>query len=308
MKQGVVDVVIVHHNTLELTSRCIESLVTPEQREYIARLIVVDNASTDRSGHALAERYPFVTIFHLAKQIGYAAACNYGARQGSAQYVLLSNSDVEYSEDFLPRMLMHMEKYPAVAVCCPAQKYPDGRFQRSWGYFPGWGEILATIAGMEFLRNRWPSRSVHWRAVPYCDGAALFVRRSAYEQIGGMNEQFAFFGEDADLCYRFWQQEWHCHHVPSIQVLHHRGGTRNTSPERLVLYEQANLSAKLHFVQLHHAYGHRFVSLGYRVLYAMHTAFYFVLYLLGFIDSSTYRTRKAINIALCAHLRTKHNG
>lgn len=257
-----VDVVIIHHNTPELTSRCIETLLQSSAAP-ITRIIVVDNASTDGSGEQLTAQFPSITVVNLEQPHSYAAACNIGAQQGNAPYLLLSNSDVEYSPDSIDRFVRYMDAHPAVAVCCPLQRYPDGRRQRSWGYFPGWSEIAALVTGIETFHNRRGHRNTVPRAVPYCDGAALFFRRVAYEQIGGMDERFWFFCEDADICYRLWQHGWQCHVLPSATIVHHRGATRQRSLEESIAFEQQNMAAKCLFVQLHRLPLWKYVPLGY---------------------------------------------
>ncbi|RMF33580.1 MAG: glycosyltransferase, partial [Chlorobiota bacterium] len=158
-----VDVVIVHHNTFDLTRRCIASLLESSQRARVASITLVDNASTDSSGEILAAQYPTMIVRRLERPHSYAAACNIGALAGSAEYLLLSNSDVEFNPNFLQVCLTHMERFPHVGVCAGNQRYPDQRPQRSWGYFPGWGEIAATMAGIEFFHNWRGHRQRHWR-------------------------------------------------------------------------------------------------------------------------------------------------
>jgi len=257
-----VDVVIIHHNTLDLTSRCIQSLLDTAG-ELVASIVVVDNASSDGSGNELRARFPSVSVLRRDQPLSYAAACNDGARYGTAPYLLLSNSDVEYQPGCIGHMIGYMEQHLQVGVCSPLQRYPDGRRQRSWGYFPGWQEIAALMVGIETIHNRRGHRDSQPRAVPYCDGAVLFCRRAAYQQIGGMDERFSFFCEDADLCYRLWQKQWHCHFVPDATVIHHRGGTWQRSLEQMIAYEQQNMAAKLLFAQVQHAPARRLIPLGY---------------------------------------------
>ncbi|GIV49966.1 MAG: hypothetical protein KatS3mg038_0487 [Candidatus Kapaibacterium sp.] len=297
-----VDVVIIHHNTLELTRRCIASLLESPQRMLIASITLVDNASTDSSGEILAARYPVITVRRLERPHSYAAACNIGALAGSARYVLLSNSDVEFDPNVLQVCVTHMERFPNVGVCAGNQRYPDQRPQRSWGYFPGWGEIAATIGGIEFLHNWRGHRQRQWRAVPYCDGAALFCRRSAYEQLGGMDERFSFFAEDADLCYRMWQHGWHCHFLPEASIVHHRGGTRRRTFEQAIASERRNIAAKLQFVRFHHPRSEYVVALGYWLALQLGSMFDRIRYSMGAYSQHEWEFRTRIRRELVAFL------
>lgn len=298
------DVVIIHHNTLDLTVRCLESLYASAARSIIAELIVVDNASTDGSGFLLAERFPSIRLLRSEAMLSYAAACNWGARVGTAPYVLLSNSDVEYDPPALSLMIEHMKRYSFVAVGCPQQRYPSGRLQRSWGYFPGWSEIVTTLFGLEFFRHHACRRSQRWRAVPYCDGAVLLCRRDAYEQIGGMDERFSFFGEDVDLCYRLWRHGWHCHFIPSATVIHHRGGTRQNHTDAIITFEQKNMAAKLQFVAHHVPRMQWAVRQCYLLVTLYRAVFYWFLRRLGIIDAADYHQQRLLNDARLKYLRS----
>lgn len=298
------DVVIIHHNTLDLTIRCLESIYSSWTRSTIAEIIVVDNASTDGSGFFIAERFPSIRLLRSEVMLSYAAACNWGVRSGTAPYVLLSNSDVEYDAPALLVMMEHLKRYPRVAVGCPQQRYPSGRLQRSWGYFPGWSEIIAMLFGVEFFRHRTRFRPQRWRAVPYCDGAVLLCRRDAYEQIGGMDERFSFFGEDVDLCYRIWQHGWHCHFIPAATVIHHRGGTRQNHPDALVTYEQRNIAAKLQFVAHHFPRTYRAIRHCYFIVTLFRAILYRLLRLLRIVDATHYHTQHLLTAARLTYLRS----
>ncbi|MCX7929557.1 MAG: glycosyltransferase family 2 protein [Chlorobi bacterium] len=294
---SLLDVVIIHHNTLELTHRCLDSIYQTRW-EGIASVTVVDNASTDGSRKALAARYPTTRFIRLEEPHGYAAACNIGARSGSAPFVLLSNSDVEYTHASFDKCVAQLQSDPRIAVCTPRQVYPDGRPQRSWGYFPGWQEIIAIACGIEMLHNRRGHSQHSVRAVPYCDGAALFCRRDAYEAIGGMDERFAFFCEDVDLCYRFWIHGWHCHFVPTATIVHHRGATRRSDVAKTLAYEAANFHAKLRFVSHHQQRARESVRLGYMVVFRWRKLILRLLRALGILEDTDDARQAAIERGL----------
>lgn len=298
-----VDVVIIHHNTLDLTRRCIASLLESPQQALVASITLVDNASTDSSGETLAAEYPVIALRRLERPHSYAAACNIGALAGSAPYVLLSNSDVEFDPNVLQVWIAHMERYTHVGICAANQRYPNQRPQRSWGYFPGWGEIAATISGIEFLHNRRGHHQHQWRAVPYCDGAALFCRRSAYEQLGGMDERFPFFAEDADLCYRMWQHGWHCHYLPNASIIHHRGATRRRTFAQALASERSNMAAKLQFIRMHHPRWERTTAMGYLLALWLGSVFDRIRYWMGTYSRHEWEFRARIRQELISFLR-----
>lgn len=303
MYNDAVDVVIIHHNTFELTRQCIESLLESPQRTLIASITLVDNASTDGSAASLAALYPMIHLRRLEQPHSYAAACNIGASAGCAPNILLSNSDVVYDPTSLNAFTDHLKQYPHVGVCAAHQRYPDLRSQRSWGYVPGWGDILSTIVGIEFWHNRFGHSDRRWRAVPYCDGAALFCRRSAYEQLGGMDERFSFFAEDADLCYRMWLHGWHCHFLPHVQIIHYRGATRRRTLDQTLASERMIMAAKLQFVRHYHPHWERPLRWGYLFVAHLGRILDTIRYRLGELSDSDYELRRSIRRMLVSFLR-----
>jgi GT2 family glycosyltransferase len=65
----------------------------------------------------------------------------------------------------------------------------------------------------------------HVKRVGYVDGAVMMIRRAAFDAVGGFDERFTYYGEDADLCLRLRKAQWHVVHVPQSRVTHIRGGS-----------------------------------------------------------------------------------
>ena len=73
------------------------------------------------------------------------------------------------------------------------------------------------------------------RPAEFLQGAVMLVRRDAFHQVGGFDESFFMFGEDADLCVRLRDAGWGVDLCPIARFLHVGGGSTRSHPERMQL-------------------------------------------------------------------------
>ncbi|MBX7155556.1 MAG: glycosyltransferase [Bacteriodetes bacterium] len=244
-----IDLIIINRNTVELTRNCITS-IRNTQGALRVNIIVVDNASTDGSPDILEKEFPDVTIIRSEKNLGYGAAFNVAFAQCSAPYAVISNTDVVYHDNTLQTFCRFMNENTDVGVCGGQQIYPDGRWQRSYGpnpnFFFGFILMLGSKFWYEAFVNRyWKKLNLEQRVkeVGFVDGAVMFLRRTALEQLGGFDPSFLFFAEDGDVCMGMKRNGWKVKFVPQATFTHIRGGTRSFE----VLREQHYLSMNMHF-------------------------------------------------------------
>ncbi|MGH9153752.1 MAG: glycosyltransferase family 2 protein, partial [Acidimicrobiales bacterium] len=121
---------------------------------------------------------------------------------------------------------------------------PDGAEQRAWWPFPSPAATWAEALGLHLLRRR-PEDGRRGFVV----GACLLVRRAAFEAVGGFDERFWLYGEEADLCRRFWAAGWSVRHVPEA-VATHVGGASGDGPGG-VAFEHFQRGAE-HYIAKHH--------------------------------------------------------
>ncbi|HEX2190634.1 MAG TPA: glycosyltransferase family 2 protein, partial [Longimicrobiaceae bacterium] len=204
-------VVVVNHNTRELLRACLASLPSG------VPAVVVDNASTDGSAEMVRASFPHAVLLADGTNPGYGAAANRGVRACAAEHVLVLNSDTRLEPGALEALGAHLDRHPRAAVAGPALLNPDGSPQASCFPFPGtlgWlleNDPVAPLAvRIPGLRGRLLCASPPRRAaaVPWVLGAALAVRRSAFEEVGGFDEAYFMYFEEVDLCRRLASAGW----------------------------------------------------------------------------------------------------
>jgi len=236
-------------NRRDLLRSCLQSL-TRQKLEQPFEVVVVDNGYDDGSPEMALQEFAVNTAFGLKlirNQVnrGFCAGNNQGFAASDSEFVALLNNDAEAEPDWLSALVRAFEGRPEVGMA--ASKilvyedprridkvghliYPDGQNRGR-----GSGELDAG----QFDRVEevlWP------------DGCAAMYRRAMLDQIGGFDEDFFAYADDAELGLRARIAGWKCLYMPGARVRHHRGATLGVQSERrLVLIERNRvlLAAKL---------------------------------------------------------------
>lgn len=234
-----VSAVIVHFGSVDYTAqvvRRLQSFAGPDEYE----IIVVDNAAeTPFPGGD----FPRVHTLRLEENSGYGAACNHGAAASRGRNIFILNNDLDFPENPLPALLGELAAHPRCGAVGPALRFPDGRFQLSWGDDP---TLLAEFrerrrqlesrgGGGEALRKR-ETDSRRARAVDWITGACMLIPREAWDTVGGFDEAYFFYFEDVDLCRRLRRAGYEIRYLPDAEVVHFGGGSSAPADPRIMTW------------------------------------------------------------------------
>jgi N-acetylglucosaminyl-diphospho-decaprenol L-rhamnosyltransferase len=219
-------VAIVSFNAGPHLDACLAS-VRPEAP---SQTLVVDNGSTDGSIELVRSRFPEVQLEVAAANRGYGTAANRALARCAAPYVLLLNGDTVLAPGALEALARYLDAHPRAAIVGPRLRNADGSLQASCHPFLGTFQSFLEKTALARLLARIPAvrdryllvNSAHARArvVPWVLGAALAIRRSAFEAVGGFDESFFLYAEEVDLCYRLKTAGWEIHFAPVTDVIH----------------------------------------------------------------------------------------
>ena len=201
---------------------------TPE-----AEIIVADNGSTDESLAVLAKEFPSVRTIVLDKNYGFAEGYNRAIDLIDSEFVVLLNSDVAVTDNWLTPLLDYMETHPDVAAVQP--KIRSDR-QRAFFEHAGAAGGFINPLGYPYCRGRvlWKVEEDHGQydtpiEVDWTSGACMCVRTQVYKECGGLDAAFFAHMEEIDLCWRIRNKGWRLVCVPQSTVYHLGGGALGTT-------------------------------------------------------------------------------
>lgn len=195
-------------------------------------ILVIDNASGDHVAQGLAREVPSARLVQERFNRGYGAACNRGARETSRPYLLFLNSDAYVRSGAVEALVAALESDPAAAVAGPRLTGPGGAPQSSIRLLPTPWRIFCESSGLAFLAGGRAPFSGHTATrqdhrvghdVEALMGAALMVRRTAFEEVHGFDEGFFLYAEETDLMARWREGGWRLLYTPEAEVLHAGG-------------------------------------------------------------------------------------
>jgi GT2 family glycosyltransferase len=277
MRKYYVNVIIITYHSKTIIEKCIDSLVASEGAKV--SITVVDNASKDGTDALVEQKYPFVTLLRNRKNVGYSQAINKGVRNTNSDFVIIANADVVFDCDAVHKLIRYLNRNPEVGVVGAQQVFPDGKWQRSYGNVPGIIDSVKNLVGITTLHNlirrfAWPRKIDKYpKNVGYIDGAAMAIRKEAYESVGGFDENFFFYGEEADFCFRLRKSGWGVVFLPLTHIIHIRGGS-STKVEKLTdKYSKLQVDSKLVFVRKHYLRRQRQIYIIIEMIHAKKMAY-----------------------------------
>jgi N-acetylglucosaminyl-diphospho-decaprenol L-rhamnosyltransferase len=259
-----VQAVVVTYNALPHLERCLESL-----KRYDT--VVVDHGSTDGTLELVREGFPRVRLVGQENR-GLGAGWNRGLRETSAPFVLVLNSDAWLVDEAGERLLAFAEEHERAGFVAPRLLNTDGTLQPSVRAFPTPWRLATEYLFLRKLAPRSRALNAFYgagfahdeaREIDFAKAAAFLLRRAAFDEVGGFDEEFFLFSEETDWCYRARLKGWASFFNPEAEVVHVGGASWRR--ESATLYRE-QVRGHLRFLAKHE--GRRTAHRARRVLLA----------------------------------------
>lgn len=221
--------------------------------------VVVDNASIDGSDAIAGEFAPRVRLVRNTRNVGFGSGVNLGAAGSEAPLLLVMNPDCRLTADAVTVLQTVLEREPACAVVGPRILDPDGVLQGSargdpdvlTGFFGRTSWLGAFLPFLPVARRNVAADAAIGTGLPsvivdWVSGACLLVRRAAFEAVGGFDERYFLYWEDADICRRLRARGFDVRYVPGATVIHQVG--RSSQTARASSIRAFHASAHLYYV------------------------------------------------------------
>lgn len=239
-----IGVIILNWNGEKLLKRFLENIFR-ESKEF-SDVILVDNASEDHSVDYVKNNFPDIKIIQLDKNYGYAKGYNIAIKKINYEFIVLLNSDVKVTSNWLFKPISFLKKNNNYAACQP--KIKDINNNEKFEYSGANGGFI-DIFGYPFCRGRiFDNIEIDKKQydnnidIFWASGTALFIKRKIFIEIGGFDESFFAHQEEIDLCWRLINNNYKISSIPDSLVYHLGGGTLNKiKPRKTFLNFRNNL-------------------------------------------------------------------
>lgn len=234
-------IIVVNYNTRDATIACMTSAYAHSPAG--SEIVLVDNGSRDGSVAAIRAAFPQATVVEGGGNLGFARGVNLGVRHARGEYVVLLNPDTIVLDGALSALLSFAIENPRYGVYGGRTLRPDGTTDPSscWGAPTLWSlTCYATGLSTAFKRSavfdpeslgRWQRDTV--REVPVITGCLLLTPRATWDALGGMDETFFLYGEDAEFSVRASRAGNRPVIVPSAVIVHEVGGSTSSSGSKM---------------------------------------------------------------------------
>ncbi|MEP1422972.1 MAG: glycosyltransferase family 2 protein [Erythrobacter sp.] len=250
-KSAEVTVIIVSWNTCELTLRAIETLLE-NAGDVQMHVVVWDNASSDGSAEAIAQKFPQIELIAHDENIGFAEANNRVAAAAQTDWLLLLNPDTETHPNAIENLLQFGKSKPQAGIVGGRTVYPDGSLNPAscWKKSSPWS-LFCSAFGLSRLFPQspfWNSEAIGgWkrdsvREVDIVVGCFFLLPRELWMRLGGFNGKYFMYGEEADMCLRAAKVGYSPMITPDAQIMHLVGASTKLRSQKQIKLMRARAS------------------------------------------------------------------
>ncbi|MDE0916821.1 MAG: glycosyltransferase family 2 protein [Flavobacteriales bacterium] len=253
-------VIIVSYNVEHFLAQCLISVEraiahysdqTPSNLSQID-VFVVDNISVDGTCNMVKERFPWVTLIENSENVGFSKANNQAIHISNAEYVLLLNPDTVIQEDTFLKCISFADENPKLGGMGVPMFDGSGTYlpESKRGIPTPWAS-LCRISGLFRLAPKSKHLNNYYAGhlsadenhrIDVLSGAFMWMRKSALDEVGVLDEAFFMYGEDIDLSWRIVKGGWENHYFTDTRIIHYKGeSTKKGSLNYVSIFYKAML-------------------------------------------------------------------
>ena len=253
-------VIIVSYNVEHFLSQCLVSVEraianfsgqTPSDSSQID-VFVVDNISVDGTCKMVKERFPWVNLIENPENVGFSKANNQAIKISNAEYVLLLNPDTVIQEDTFSKCISFADAHPKLGGMGVPMFDGSGTYlpESKRGIPTPWAS-LCRISGLFRLAPKSKKLNNYYAGhlsanenheIEVLSGAFMWMRKSALDDVGVLDEDFFMYGEDIDLSWRIIKGGWENHYYTGTRIIHYKGeSTKKGSLNYVSIFYKAML-------------------------------------------------------------------
>lgn len=216
-------IIIPTYNGLALTKKCLEALKENTPESYLGDVVVVDNNSSDGTVEYLKSLDWVKAMFHR-KNLGFARACNQGAKRAEGDVLIFLNNDTEVQKSWIEPLMTALQEKD-VAVSGSKMVFPNGLVQHA-GIVISKKFIPQHIYYGKGADLSYVNKKREFQAVT---AACMAIQKKIFDEVGGFDEEYVNGLEDVDICLKVRTAGYKVVYCPESLVIHHEGMSEGRS-------------------------------------------------------------------------------
>ena len=223
-------VIIVAYNSEDTIQGCINSIITTVKKHKY-EIIVSDNSQNDAT-KKIVQKFKDVIYFQNEQNLGFSKANNKAVKRAKGEYLLFLNPDTKVYDGTLDGMVDFMMKHEKCGVATCFVELPNGKLDdashrgfptpwRSFSHFSGLSKLVKTKLTGGYGLTYLDLTKTH--EIDSAAGSFMIVPKKVGDEIGWWDEDFFFYGEDLDFCYRVKEKGYQVWFVSEYKALHMKG-------------------------------------------------------------------------------------
>jgi GT2 family glycosyltransferase len=287
-------IIIVNYRAWKHLRVCLDSLAGFKGSLFKAEVIVVDNNSADGVIDEFKSEYPDFIFIRNKINGGFANGCNLGSTSAKGEYFLFLNPDTVALEKEIEKLLERAKKHPANFISSCRQVNKNGKENKAFGIFPGFGTLTGIGRAIYKVLNKKKiaERSEEKNSIitpDWVSGSVMLINRRTFQKIGGFDEDFWMYFEDMDLCQRARNLDGEIVYYTDISIQHNHGGSSRIDLKTTSLTKTEVIISNHLYISKHHSGPDRFLIQSYLVFYNLITGIFMAfLGILLFKDSKMW--------------------
>ena len=247
-----ISIIIPNKDQVESLDKCLESIEKSSYKNY--EIIIVENNSTEDATFAYYKKIESdkIRVVYWSDEFNYSAINNFGVKHARGDYLLLLNNDVEViTEDWLEELTANCQRRD-VGIVGARLYYPDDTIQHA-GIVIGIGGVAgALFVGMPRMFTGYLHKAAIQQDLSAVTAACMMVKRSVYEELGGLEEELKVAFNDVDFCLRAREKGYLVVYDPNVELYHFESKSRGTedSKEKVRRFQNEIEYMRSHWLEL----------------------------------------------------------
>ena len=247
-----ISIIIPNKDQVESLDKCLRSIEKSSYKNY--EIIIVENNSTEDETFAYYKKIESdkIRIVYWSDEFNYSAINNFGVKHARGDYLLLLNNDVEViATDWLEELTANCQRKD-VGIVGARLYYPDDTIQHA-GIVIGIGGVAgALFVGMPRMFTGYLHKAAIQQDLSAVTAACMMVKRSVYEELGGLEEELKVAFNDVDFCLRAIEKGYLVVYDPNVELYHFESKSRGTedSKEKIRRFQNEIEYMRSHWLEL----------------------------------------------------------